>query len=85
MYERRRAFINTCLWGILGFIVVIILYFQIVSDGTYSFASKDFYIMNQSWKLITKDGGIEEINLPLEYDASEMSEVVIFRRLPQKI
>lgn len=85
MDERRRTLINTCLWGILVSIVVIILLFENISDGTNAFSSDDYYTMNQSWKLILQNGGTREINLPIEFDASDMSEVVIFRKLPQKI
>lgn len=85
MYERRRTVFNVCLWGILLGITVIILVFQGISDGVYSFRSEDFYTMNQSWKLITSNGSTKEINLPLEFDASDMSEVVVFRKLPRGI
>lgn len=85
MYERRRKILNVCLWGIVLAIIAIILVFQGISDGEYSFRSGEFHTMNQSWKLITSNGSTKEINLPLEYDASDMAEVVIFRKLPQSL
>lgn len=85
MYERRRTVFNICLWSILLGIAAIIIVFQVITDGVYSFRSEEFHTMNQSWKLITSNGSTKEINLPLEYDASDMAEVVIFRKLPQTI
>ncbi len=85
MYEQWRKIITALLWMIVLGIAGIIVFFQLCSEGTYSFWSRDFYTMNQSWKLIQADGSTKDINLPTKYDASEVSEVVIFRKLPEGI
>lgn len=85
MYEQWRTVLTRLLWVIVLGITGVLLYFQICSEGTYSFWSRDFHTMNQSWKIIEGDGSTKEINLPIKYDASEVSEVVIFRKLPEGI
>lgn len=85
MYQKWRGTINILLWIVLFVVISIIAVFQITSDGTYSFASQDYHTMNQSWKLVQKDGSVSEITLPIAFDASGLSEVVIFRKLPSNI
>lgn len=85
MYEQWRRVITVLLWMIVLGAASIIIFFQASSEGTYSFWSRDFYTMNQSWKLIQADGSTKDIHLPTKYDASKVSEVVIFRKLPEGI
>ena len=85
MYEQWKKVLTRVLWVLTLGIAGVLVLFQICSDGTYSFWSKDFHTMNQSWKIIEADGGTKEINLPISYDASNLSEVVIFRKLPEEI
>ena len=85
MYERWKkiiaVFIAIISLGVLGIIII----FQINSKDTYSFWTREYHTMNQGWKLVEPDGHMESIELPMEYDASHMSEVVIFRKLPEGI
>ena len=85
MHEWWKKIITACIaiisMGVLGSIFI----FQINSKDTYSFWSRDFHTMNRDWKLIEPNGNMEGIELPMEYDASHMSEVVIFKKLPEGI
>jgi signal transduction histidine kinase/CheY-like chemotaxis protein len=85
MYEQWRKVLTKLLWVFTLVMAGGLLYFQICSEGTHSFWTQDFRTMNQSWKIIESDGRTREINLPIHYDASEVSEVVIFRKLPEGI
>lgn len=73
--------VGTILFVVIGFC----FFLQITSDGGYSFGSNEYYSMNSFWKLIDKDGRIQEVKLPIQYNAEDMNEVVIFRKLPKQI
>ena len=85
MYERWKkviiAFIVMIGLGVLGTTALV----QINAKGMYTFWSREFHTINQGWKIIKSDGNTENIQLPMEYDASDMSEVVIFRKLPEGV
>lgn len=85
MYQQWRRIINILLWTIVLVISVGIAGFQIISNGTYCFSSRDYHTMNRNWKLVQQDGSVKEITLPVAFDASQLSEVVIFRKLPSNI
>ena len=85
MYEKWKKVLTRVLWVLTLGMTGVLFFSQICSEGTHSFWSRDFHTMNQSWKIIESDGSTKEINLPINYDASNVSEVVIFRKLPEGI
>ena len=80
-----KKILDLILGSILFVVIGFCFFLQIQSDDSYSFVSNEYYLMNNYWKLIDKDGRTKEIKLPTEYNAKDMNEVVIFRKMPKQI